>query len=549
MKLLIGALATTVVLAGCGETKTGLYDNKEGQVLRISTPADINTLDSTLATDNVSFGIFNQVFEGLYTLNDKDEAVPAVAKGEPKITQNGKRWTIDLRDDAKWSNGDKVTAHDFVYAWRKAVDPKNASEYAYIMYFIKNAQEVNTGKKKVDELGVKALNDYKIQIDLDKPVPYFKEMLAFGTYMPQNERVSKKYGQSYGTKYDKVVYNGPFKIENWRVEDKVQLVKNEDYWDKKAVKLDKINYKVLKDPQAGAALYETDSVDITAISTEQVNKYEGDPGVFKRLLASTFYLKMNQKEVPEFKNKDLRMAIAKSINKSSYTKSVLNTGAQPFDGFTAKLTAKTPDGKDFADTVKSPLNYDPKEAKAHLEKAKKALGKKEFTFTINTEDTPDSKISVEFIKSQIETTLPGVNVKVKQLPFKQRLAAELSMNYSMSLSGWGPDYPDPLTFQETMRSGASQNNTGWSNKTYDKLLDEANGPLLLKEKERTAALQKAEEILLNDAPIAPIYQKGVTQLRNPQLKNVMYHQIGGETTYKYAYFDKSIDRETGKKKK
>ena len=165
----------------------------------------------------------------------------------------------------------------------------------------------------------------------------------------------------------------------------------------------------------------------------------------------------------------MRYAIAQSVNKEDYVNDVLGTGAKPFDGFTAKGTAKTPDGKDYAETVKSPLTYNPKEAKT-LRKAKKALGKDKFTFTLNTEDTPDSKISAEFIKSQIENNLPGVTVKVKQLPFKQRLQAELTMNYSMSLSVWGPDYPDPMTFLDTMTTGNAQNNTNWSSKEYDNLL-------------------------------------------------------------------------------
>lgn len=476
--------------------------------------------------------------------------MPGVAKGKPKKSNGDKTWTIKLRKDAKWSNGDPVTANDFVFAWRKAVDPANASEYAYIMYDIKNAEDINLNKngKKPKDLGVKALDDYTLQVELTKPIPYFQQMLAFGTFMPQNEKVVKKYGKSYGTTADKTVYNGPFKIDKWAVEDKIMLTKNKDYWDKNNVKLDRVNYKVLKDTQAGASLYDTGSVDVAGITSEQVDKYKDSPALFKRLLASTAFLKMNQKQQPEFKNKDMRYAIAQSVNKEDYVNDVLGTGAKPFDGFTAKGTAKTPDGKDYAETVKSPLTYNPKEAKKHLEKAKKALGKDKFTFTLNTEDTPDSKISAEFIKSQIENNLPGVTVKVKQLPFKQRLQAELTMNYSMSLSVWGPDYPDPMTFLDTMTTGNAQNNTNWSSKEYDNLLKKANSSLLQKPDERYAAMRQAEEIFLNDAPVAPIYQKGGASLRNPQLKGIEYHQIGGDYSLKHAYMDKSIDRETGKKK-
>ncbi|MCU5745986.1 peptide ABC transporter substrate-binding protein [Staphylococcus sp. SQ8-PEA] len=540
-------VAALFVLSGCG-TKS-LYDDK-GQVYRSTLAQDMSTLDSVMATDNVSFTMFNQLYEGLYVLDKNDKAIPGVAKKMPNISNGEKRYTIELRKDAKWSNGDPVTADDFVYSWRKAVNPKTGSEYAFIMNYLKNAEEINSGKKPVRDLGVKAINKYKLQIDLEKPVPYFNELLAFGTYMPQDAKIAKKEGDQYGTKVDRAVYNGPFKLVKWAPENKIEMIKNDKYWDKKSVKLDKVNYKILKDQQAGASLYETGSVDNTGITAEQVDKYKDSPALFKRLNASTFFLKMNEKEVPEFKNKDLRYAIAQSVNKQAYVDNVLGDGSKPFDNFTAKKTTSASNSTtDYADTVKSPLKYDTKAAKTHLEKAKKALGKDNFTFTLNTEDTPSSKISAEYIKSDIEKNLPGVTVKIKQMPFKQRVNAELSMSYQMSLSGWGPDYPDPTSFLEVMVKDGAQNNTDWSNKNYDSMLKEANGSLLTKEKERMDKLTEAEELLLQEAPVAPIYQQGKASLRSPQVKGIVYHYIGGEMSLKHAYIDKSIDRKTGDKKK
>ncbi|MBU7218351.1 peptide ABC transporter substrate-binding protein [Staphylococcus gallinarum] len=546
IKLFIVLLVLTVITAGCSSAE-GVYSDK-GQVFRKVLPQDISSLDTALATDTVSFDLYNQIYEGLYTLDKDDKAVPGVAKSMPKKSDGGKTLTIKLRKNAKWSNGDPVTAQDFVYAWRRVVNPNTASEYAYIMYDIKNAEEINMGKKKVDQLGVKALDDYTLQVKLTKPIPYINEMLAFATFMPQNEKIVKKYGEQYGTTAQKTVYNGPFKLNDWKVEDKLQLSKNKDYWDKKAVHLDRVNYKVLKDQQAGASLFDTGSVDDTVITADQVDKYKDNPGLKKRLLASTFYIKLNQKNVPEFKNKNLRLAISQAIDKEGYVNSVKNNGSTGMDGFTSKMTAKTPDGKDFSQTIDSPLTYNPKAAKAHLEKAKKELGVNQVTFTMNTEDTADAKVSAEFIKSQVEKNLPGVTLKIKQLPFKQRINQEHAETFEASLSGWGPDYPDPLTYLSIMTTGNASNNTGWGNKEYDKLVKDANGKLLTKPDERNAAMKKAEELMLNDAPVAPIYQKGEAHLTNPQVKGLIYHQIGGDTTLKHVKIDKSIDRETGKKK-
>ncbi|EKU48082.1 peptide ABC transporter substrate-binding protein [Staphylococcus massiliensis] len=540
-------LGIVLLLSACGNSE-GLYSDK-GQTLRKVIASDMTSLDSAAVTDTVSFSVYKQVYEGLYSLDSDDKAVPGVAKGEPKVTNDGKTYTFKLRKDAKWSNGDPVTAHDFEFAWKRVLDPDTASQYAYIMYDIKNAEAANLGKKPLDSVGVKALDDHTLKVELNKAIPYFKELTSFGTYMPQNEKVVKKYGKEYGLKADNVVYNGPFEVKNWKVEDRIQLVKNNNYWDKDVVKLDRVNFKVLKDQQAGASLFDTNSVDITKIVAEQVEKYEDSPALNKRLLSSTFYIKMNQKTVPAFKNEEFRKAIAKSINKKGYVDSVKNDGSEPVDVFTAKKTADSPNGKDFSSTIKSPLKYSPKEAQQHLEKAKKQLGKDKIVFSMNTEDTPDAKISAEFIKAQVEKNLPGVTLKVKQMPFKQRLTLEQNETYEASLSGWGPDYPDPLTFLNIMTTGNSNNNTGWSNKEYDQLVKDANGKLLTKPKERQAAMKKAEEMMLNDAPVAPIYQKGQAELINPQLKGIIYNQIGGEYSYKYAYFDKSIDRETGEKKK
>ncbi|WP_432813797.1 peptide ABC transporter substrate-binding protein [Staphylococcus canis] len=546
MKILTLILSTVLVLAACGSAE-GIYDDK-GQVYRKVISQDMTSLDSAKVTDEVSFDKFNQVYEGLYTLNGKDEATLGVAKEDPKVTDGGKTYTIKLRDNAKWSNGDPVTAHDFEFAWKRVLDPDTASEYAYIMYDLQNAEEINMGKKDPDTLGVKALDDYTLQVKLAKPVPYFQELLAFGTFLPQNEKVVKKYGDRYGTSAERSVYNGPFKVKQWAVEDKILLEKNNKYWDKDVVKLDKVNYKILKDAQAGASLYDTGSVDDTGISSEQVDKYKDSPALFKRLLAATFYLKLNQGQVESLKNQDLRVAFSQAIDKQAYVDSVLNNGSAPSDGFTAKSVAKAPNGEDFTKQVHSDLQYNPEKAKANLEKAKKALNQDEFTFTLNTEDTPSAKISAEFIKAQIEKNLPGVTIKIQQLPFKQRVAREQSENYEISLSGWGPDYPDPMTFLTIMTTGNSSNNTGWSNKDYDAMLKEANGPLLQKAEERNQVMVEAEELLLKEAPIAPIYQKGGAQLINPQVKNIQYHNFGGNTSLKYVYIDKSIDRETGKKK-
>ena len=545
-KLIAILMVAVLLTTACGANAESIYDDK-GQVFRKALSQDMTTFDAALATDNISFEIMDQVFEGLYVLNEEDEAEPGVAKGMPKKSDDGKTLTIDLRKDAKWSNGDPVTADDFVYSWRRVVNPDTASEYAYIMYDLKNAEAINQGKKKPETLGVKALGKYKLQVELTKPLPYINELLAFGTYLPVNQKAIKKYGEQYGTTADKVIYNGAFKATNWAPEDKIEMVKNDKYWDSDAVKLTRVNYKIIKDQQAGASLFDTGSIDDTGISSEQVDKYKDSPALDKQLLASTWFLTLNQ-EKPEFKNKSFRLALAQAIDKEQYSKEVLNNGSKTMDQFTSKETFKSPDDSDYTDGIESNLQHDPKAAKKNLEKAKKELGKDEITFTFTTNETPDDKVSAEYLKSQIENNLPGVTMKIKTMPGKQRINAMLTGDFEVGMAGWGPDYADPLTFLEIMTSDNPQNYGKWSNKKYDQLVKDANGKLLTDLDARDAALKEAEEIMLDDVAVAPIFQQGQTHLTNPQVKGLKYHKIGGNLILKNVYIDKSIDRETGKKK-
>lgn len=252
---LVLLLAVTTFLAACGgnndtaKDKDGSAnkpDEKKEQVLNLLETQEIPTLDPALATDEVSFIVLNNVMEGLYRLGKDNKPVPGVAESY-EVSQDGKVYTFKLRKDAKWSNGDPVTAHDFVFAWRRVLDPKTASEYAYIMYDIKNAEEINQGKLPVDQLGVKALDDYTLQVELKNPVPYFVSLTVFSSFMPQNEKFVKSQGEKYGLEANTTLYNGPFVLSEWKHEQGWTYKKNPNYWDKDNVKLETINVKVVKD--------------------------------------------------------------------------------------------------------------------------------------------------------------------------------------------------------------------------------------------------------------------------------------------------------------
>lgn len=539
---LVLLLALTGFVSACsggGDKKSsggGEDGGKSDQVLNFASSSDIPSMDSSLATDQVSFDTFNQVMEGLYTLDKDDKAVPGVAEGDPEKSKDGKTWTIKLREDAKWSNGDPVTAKDFEYAWKRTMDPKTGAEYAYIMADLKNANKIMEGKAKPDELGVKAIDDNTLEIQLETNVPYFQELLAFGVFLPQNEKFVKEKGEKYGTSKDDTLYNGPFVLNEWNTEKNFQLKPNKEYWDKDKVKLKEVNYQIVKEQQTALNLYTTGKIDAVGLTAENVDKYKND-AKYKdqfstQLGSSTFFVRINQSKNKDLQNKNLRLALAKAIDKDKYVKTLLNNGSVPVDTLMPKEFVKGPDGKDYIEGVKSPLNYDKAEAKKYFDKAKKELGKDKFTFEFLTYDQDTSKKDAEYIKEQLETNLPGVTLKIKQQPFKQKLALESKKNYELSFAGWGPDYPDPMTFIDMFITEGPHNQMDWSNKEYDQLVKDAKGPLLSDVEKRWESLQQAEQIFLDDAAIIPMYQRGVARLRQPYIKNYVIHKFAGDTTLK-----------------
>ncbi|WJQ01013.1 peptide ABC transporter substrate-binding protein [Geobacillus stearothermophilus] len=534
-------LALSTFLAACGG---GGDDNAQGgekpaekkeQVLNLLETSEIPSLDPALATDQVSFIVLNNVMEGLYRLGKDNKPVPGVAESYT-VSEDGKTYTFKLRQDAKWSNGDPVTAHDFVFAWRRVLDPKTKAEYAYIMYDIKNAAAVNTGKLPVDQLGVKALDNYTLQVELENPIPYFISLTVFGTFMPQNEKFVKAQGDKYGLEANTTLYNGPFVLSEWKHEQGWTYAKNPNYWDKDTVKLEKINVKVVKETATMVNLYDTKKADRVILSAEFVDKYKNDKNFHTYLEPSIFWLRMNTKKEP-LNNVNARKAIAMAIDKEAMVNTLFNNGSVVANYAVPKDFVTGPDGKDFRDANGDLVSYNVDEAKKLWEQAKKELGKDKFTIELLNYDDDVAKKVGEYLKEQLEKNLPGLTVNIKQQPFKQKLELESNMQYELSFSGWGPDYQDPMTFLDLWTTNNPHNQTGWSNAEYDKLIKDAKTTLLGDLQARWDAMLKAEKILFEEMPIAPLYQRGRAYLQREYVKDIVIHSFGGDYSYKWAYIE------------
>ena len=408
------AALCALTLGACGSKSS---DSASKQVLNWNESAELPTMDLSKATDVVSFDTLNNTMEGLYRLGKDSKIEPGLAT-KTKVSSDGLTYTFTLRKDAKWSNGDKVTAKDFVYSWRRTLDPKTNSQYAYLFEGIKNATDVMNGKKSTKEVGVKADGDYKLVVTLDKQIPYFKLLMGFPTFFPQNQKAVEKYGSKYGTASKYMCYDGPFNLTKWTGTNlSWSLKKSDNYWDKKNVKLDSINFKVNKSNSTAYNLYQSGKLDATSLSAEQAKQLKGQSGYTVRQAASTFYFQYNQTK-PEFQNKKIRQAISMAIDRKEFVNKVLGNGSIPSKGLVSTGLA-TRNGKDFADAsyVKDGVTVNLAKAKKLWAEGLKEIGKDSLTFGLLSDDTDGAKKTTEFIQSAIESNLKGAKVECANVPF------------------------------------------------------------------------------------------------------------------------------------
>jgi len=534
-------LTACLALSACGvnadeqEVQAGELAKK--QVLNLLEASDIPSMDTVKATDQVSFVVMNNVMEGLYRLDKDQKPTPGVAESYTK-SEDGKKYTFKLRKDAKWSNGDPVTANDFVFAWKRAVNPATAAEYAYIMFDIKNAKVINEGQAPVDSLGVKAIDKHTLEVELENPVPYFLDLTSFATFYPQNEAFIKQQGSQFGLKAETTVYNGPFVLTDWKTEQGWTYKKNINYWDAKSVKLDQINVSVVKEQGTMVNLYDSGQVDRTGLTAEFVDKYASSDEFHTSKDMSMYFLRFNQKRLGKntpFANLKVRQAISLAQNKEALTNVLLNNGSTTAYFFVPSEFVKDEKGNDFRNMNGNMNKMDVKKAQKLWKEAKKELGTDKIAVEFLNYDSDSSKKIGEYLKEQLEKNLPGLTVNIKTQPFKQKLDLETKGDYDFSFSGWGPDYPDPMTFLDLFVTGGSHNQIGYSNAKYDELVAAAKRELLADREARWEALAKAEKLLFQDAAISPLYQKGVAFVQRPYVKGIVDHNFGGDYSYKWAY--------------
>jgi oligopeptide transport system substrate-binding protein len=532
------------VLAACSSdeskepTGTDTKEEETGEkVLNLLNPEAIPSMDPSLATDESSFIYLAATMEGLYRLDEKTQPTPGIAT-EHKVSDDGLTWTFTLREDAKWSNGDPVTAHDFVYSWQRAVNPDTASEYGpYMMNgVIKNAAAISNSELAVEELGVKAEGDYTLVVQLENPTPYFETLTTFGTFLPLNQKFVEEKGDSFATSTENLLANGPYTIANWSsTSDTWELVKNKDYWDANTVKMDKLTFKVVKDPQTALDLYEEGTVDRMDLTSDLVDQYSSNDDYLVSADTFVYFLKFNQTTSDALANKNIRLALSRAFDKEGLVNEILNNGSIVANGLVPKDFTPMPEtGKDFREESGDLVKYDLEAAKEFWAKGLEELGTDSVELEFLADDDKTTKLLVEYVANQLSTNLEGLKVNIKQVPKEQRLDLDSNMDYELQLSRWGPDFLDPFTFMNLWTTDSGNNWTGYSSPVYDQLVFDTASKLATDNVARYNNFLDAEKVLFEDGAIAPVYQSSRAQLISPRVQGVFVNPFGATYEYKWA---------------
>jgi len=521
----LSVLALSVVLvgsmfAGCSSSKPAA--TKDAQKVSYNLGADPQTIDPGLNNSVEGGTVIENAFEGLVDINTKEKAVPGVAKSWV-ISPDGLTYTFTLRKDAKWSDGKGVTAKDFEYAWKRALDPVTASDYAYQLYYLKNGQGYNesasAAKDKTpgvatatkDQVGVKAVDDYTLKVTLNSPTPYFLELTAFPTYMPLREDVVSKSPKAWATKPATYISNGPFSMTDWKLKSTMTFSKNANYWNKANIKLDTITYFMLDQETSATAAFTTGQVDINDLIPVSMK-----PSLIKSGTATnypflgTYYYCINVGNkattngaavTKVLKDVRVRQALNLAVDKQSLVTNVTKGGELPATAFVPTGVIDNT-GKNFTNKVYTPAAGDATKAKKLLSDAGYPGGKGFPTIEILYNTSQNHQNIAAAVQDMLKKNL-GINVTLRNVERKVQLDDLTAEQFQLCRTGWIADYADPMTFLDMWVTNAGNNNSGYSNPAYDKIIAAAKAET--DAAKRMTDMHDAEAILMNDMPIMPLY--------------------------------------------
>lgn len=530
-----------LLLGGCysaSSSSSSASSEAKKQEIAISLPTQLSTLDTTQTTDKNTFTIAQQIFEGLYRFDDDSNPVPGLAKSVD-VSADGKTYTFNLRDNLKWSNGTALTAADFVFAWKRLVDPATQGPNAYLLDSVVNSYDVRTAAKPVSELGISAPDDQTFVVKLAQAQLSFLSVVSIAWLAPQNEAYVTEQGDDYGKTSENLIYSGPFALEDWnQTGDDWTLVKNKNYYDAKEVKLVTVHGSTVKEENTGINLYQSGELDLTRISGQYVQQYSSEKGFVSHNDVANYFLDFNKKAGTALANVHLRKAIALAIDKTSLANDVLNDGSKALNGLIPANLYANPDTKeDFRNYSGSYNTYDLTEAKKEWQQAQADLGDSVKVDLLVSDDDNGKKIS-EYIQSQLQDNLSGLTITITPQPKNNVNQSRRDKNYELSLSGWIAGSSDLDSYFNLYKTGSAYNYGAYDNDEYTTLVEKARTTDANNPDKQFADYKQAEAILLEeDAAQVPLYQSASNYLINPKIKGIAYHLYGDYFNLRGAYVE------------
>lgn len=523
-----------MVLTSCGTSENNVSSGNRTGTLHWGNGTEPQSLDPQIATGVPEHHIITSVMEGLVGKDRKTlMPIPAVAESW-EVSDNLKVYTFHIRKNALWSNGDPHTAHDYVWSWWRALQPALGNLYAYMLFPIDKAQQYYEGEiESFDQVGVKALDDYTLQITLGNPTPYFLQLLDHYSLFPVHQATIEKFGAAdeRGTRWTyegNLVGNGPFALSDWKINRRIVVEKNPLYWDAENVKLNRIIFYPTENVTTEERMFRAGQLHVTNdIPADKIDVYrtKKNPALHLAPYLGVYFYRVNI-NTPHLSDRRVRRALAMSIDRESLTRNIVKAGETP-------AYAITPPGTIGYQPPRE-LKFDPEGAKQLLADAGYPNGEG-FPATEILYNTNEAHKKIAVAIQQMWKKHLNVDIQLLNQEWKVYLASESAGQYQVSRAGWIGDYVDPNNFLDLFLCGGGNNRTGWCNEEYDRLILEV-APAMKSHEERLAIFAKAEKMLLDDMPVLPIYIYASKRLIDPSVKNYDSNLLD-QASYKDIYLD------------
>jgi len=534
-----GGLALVVWLLGLAASRTGGAVaggaiDAQNNAITIALRTEPPQLDYGRATDSSSIVVLSHTIEGLLSYDDNMALIPGVAE-RYELREDGA--TFWLRENARWSNGEPVTAHDFVFAWRRVQDPATASAYAFIMYPVKNAEAINRGELPIESLGVRALGERVLEVEFERPTPYFDKLVAFVTFYPINEEFFASTNGRFGASANMLLYNGPYVMNEWVHSASMRWDRNPGYWGEHKGWLDTIHVGyITQDVNARLNLFKDGQIADTQLVPQMLGEaMERRWQIDRSMDGTVFFLQLNFREGRITTNRNFRKALLlaqdpvefvyKALKEPSYLPAV---SLFPF-------WVRGVDGYFRQEHPPPPHEYNVAKARQHLELARRELGLEEFPpLHFLADDSPIGAITSEYYQAVYARNL-GLELRIDKQIFKQRLAKMDAGEFDIVASGWGPDYDDALTFGDLFSSWNLNNRGRYASAEMDAFIRVAQSEL--DPARRMKAFADIQQLVHDDVVIVPMYERGWSFVVDPQLKGFQRRAVGPEVDYSYAWIE------------